>query len=533
MSMRRVEMHRLQELVRLHRMGTGAREVARMLHMSPNTEREYRHALEAEGLLTGSLDELETLELLRAAVERQLPVDAPPQMVSTVAPAIRDKIGELGKKGLKPQAIYDRLRLEDSKFDTSFWAVRGVWRKWRNDRGVQAEDVAIPVDTEPGEIAQVDFGYVGKLYDAANGVLRKAWVFVMVLAFSRRMVVRIVFDQKIETWLRLHVEAFAELGGVVETVVPDNLKAAVIRAAFGVDGAASLNRSYRELARHYHLKIDPAPIYAPKKKGKVESAVKYVKRNFFVGRDTNDADDTKRELVRWVDEIANKRIHGTTHRRPIELFAEERDALKPLPERRFELVTWYQARVHQDSHLTFANRLYSAPWTHIGQELWLRATTSSVVIYNDDDEIVATHARGGRRVRSTIEAHLPEDRAAWRHRSRPYWEQRADKIAPEVGAYARAIFDVDDTLSMLRTVQSIVTHLEKFPVERAVASCLRAHHYGSYTYGVIKNILRQGLDLKPVTSTPTSGPLPAPRFARPIGELLHRTDTDEDSHDHN
>ena len=64
MSMRRVEMHRLQELVRLHRMGTGAREVARMLHMSPNTEREYRHALEAEGLLAGSLDELETLELL-------------------------------------------------------------------------------------------------------------------------------------------------------------------------------------------------------------------------------------------------------------------------------------------------------------------------------------------------------------------------------------------------------------------------------------------------------------------------------------
>ncbi|MDQ3364258.1 MAG: hypothetical protein M3680_02355 [Myxococcota bacterium] len=137
---------------------------------------------------------------------------------------------------------------------------------------------------------------------------------------------------------------FAELGGVVGTIVPDNLKAAVIRAAFGVDGAASLNRSYRELARHYNLKIDPAPIYAPKKKGKVESAVKYVKRNFFVGRDSTDADETKRELVRWVDEIANKRHHGTTHRRPIDMFADEHGALKTLPERRFELVTWYQAR---------------------------------------------------------------------------------------------------------------------------------------------------------------------------------------------
>lgn len=532
MSMRRVEMHRLEELVRLHRMGTGAREVARILGMSPNTERAYRQALEAEGLLAGPVDELATLDVLRAAVERQLPLAAPPQMVSMVAPAVRDRIGELANKGLKPQAIFDRLRVEDPTFDTSFWSIRSVWRKWRKDRGVRAEDVAIPVETEPGEIAQVDFGYVGKLYDAASGVLRKAWVFVMVLAFSRRMVVRIVFDQKIETWLRLHVEAFAELGGVVGTMVPDNLKAAVIRAAFGVDGAASLNRSYRELARHYHLKIDPAPIYAPKKKGKVESAVKYVKRNFFVGRDSHDADDTKRALVTWVDEIANKRIHGTTHRRPIEMFAEEREALQPLPERRFEIVTWYQARVHQDSHVSFGQRLYSAPWTLIGQELWLRATASAVVIYNDTDEIVATHERGGRQVRSTIDAHLPEDRAAWRHRSRPYWEQRADQIAPEVGAYARAVFDVDDTLSMLRTVQSIVTHLEKFPVERAIASCLRAHHFGSYTYGVIKNILRQGLDLRPITSTrTTSSALPAPRFARPIGELLHHTD--EDSHEHN
>ncbi len=531
MCMRRVEMHRLQELVRLHRMGTGAREVARMLRMSPNTERDYRRALEAEGLLAGPLDDLATLEVLRAAVERQLPLVAPPQMVSPIAPEVRDKICELAKKKLKPQAIYDRLRLEDASFDASFWSVRGVWRKWRKDRGIAAEDVAIPVDTEAGEIAQVDFGYVGKLYDAVNGILRKAWAFVMVLAFSRRMVVRIVFDQKIETWLRLHVEAFAEIGGVVETVVPDNLKAAVIRAAFGVDGAASLNRSYRELAKHYNLKIDPAPIYAPKKKGKVESAVKYVKRNFFVGRDHNDADDTKRELQRWVDEIANKRIHGTTHRRPIDLFVEEEGALKPLPERKLDFVIWHQARVHHDSHLSFEHRLYSAPWTLMNQELWLRVTASSVVIYNAAEEIVATHSRRGRGVRSTNDAHLPEERTAWRHRSRPYWEQRADKIAPEVGTYAREVFDSDDVLSMLRTVQSIVTHLEKFPVERAVATCLRAQHYGSHTYGVIKNILRQGLDLQPIASPPLGSPLPAPRFARPIGELLHRTD--EDSHEHN
>jgi transposase len=517
-------MDRLQELVRLHRMGTGAREVARMLGMSPNTERSYREALKTEQLLEGVADDIPPLDVLRAAVERQLPVVAPPQMVST-ADSVRDKIIELAKKGLKARAIYDRLRLEDAELTASYWAVRSVWRQWRKERGVVAADVAIPVDTAPGEIAQVDFGYVGKLYDAASGMLRKAWVFVLVLAFSRRLVARIVFDQKIETWLRVHVEAFAELDGAPATVVPDNLKAAVVRAAFGVDGAASLNRSYRELARHYGIKIDPAPIYAPKKKGKVESSVKYVKASFFAARDGADAEDTRRELQRWIDEIANTRTHGTTHRRPIDLFAEESEALRAIPERRFELVTWHQARVHQDSHVVFDKRLYSVPWRLIGQHVWLRASASSIVVFAADVR-VAMHDRRGRSARSTCDEHLPEERAPWRHRSRAYWEERADRIAPVVGEYIRAVFDSDDVLSMLRTVQAIVTHLEKFPVERAIATCTRAQHFASYRYGTIKNILRDGLDLSPVVTTPSSssGTLAAPRFARTIDELVDRAE---------
>ncbi len=87
----------------------------------------------------------------------------------------------------------------------------------------------------------------------------------------------------------------------------------------------------------------------------------------------------------------------------------------------------------------------------------------------------------------------------------------------------RAVFDSDDVLSMLRTVQAIVTHLEKFPATRAIAACQRAQHFGSYQYRTIKNILRDGLDLMPL-AMPTSGALEAPRFARSVSELLHRED---------
>ncbi len=514
---KRLEMHRLEEMVRLHRMGTTKHELARMLVMSPNTERVYRGALAAAGLLEGPVDALPSLAELRAAVVAHHPPKLPPQQASTVE-EFRERIEALMVKGLKPRAIYERFRLEDPAFRGSYPAIKRLWRAMKKARGVQAKDVAIPVDTAPGSVAQVDFGYVGKLYDPATKTLRKAWCFVMVLGFSRHMIVRVVFDQKIETWLALHVEAFAELGGVIETVVPDNLKAAVIRAAFAVDGSTELNRSYRELARFYGFKVDPTPPYDAPKKGKVEAGVKYVKGNFFAGREESDVEELRPELARWTRDIAGMREHGTTHQRPLDVFsAVEKAALLPLPAKPYELVIWKKARLHTDCHLAFGKRLYSAPWTLIGQSLWVRATKSIVAIFAVDDERVATHDRNGPGLRSTVEAHLPEHRRDLRHRSFSYWEERAAGMGDEVASYIHEVFTSDEVLSQLRVVQAIVTHLEKFPVARARAACARASFFGNYTYQGICNILRRALDLQPmpVSATPPSPANDvAPRFAR-------------------
>ena len=98
--------------------------------------------------------------------------------------------------------------------------------------------------------------------------------------------------------------------------------------------------------------------------------------------------------------------------------------------------------------------------------------------------------------RRTVEEHLPEGRGDYRQRSRAYWEERADAIDPEVGAYVREIFASDDVLYQLRTVQAIVRHLETFPRERARGAAQRARLYANYTYGSIKKILREALDLE-------------------------------------
>jgi hypothetical protein len=175
--------------------------------------------------------------------------------------------------------------------------------------------------------------------------------------------------------------------------------------------------------------------------------------------------------------------------------------------------------VHANSHLVFGPREYSAPWTLIGQRLWVRATPDSVCIYANDDR-VATHDRRGPGPRSTIESHLPEYRRDLRHRSREHWLSRARVMGETVEAFIAEVFGSEDVLSKLRVVQAIVTLLEKHPASRAVAACERARFYGNHSYGGVRDILRQGLDQQPLPAPLFPDPPDRPRFSRVPGRSL-------------
>lgn len=522
MTARIVEMHRLQELVRLHRLKVGAREVCRLLGMGRSTEARYRELLARAGLLAGDPTDLPTLEVIRAATTTAITAVAGQQEVSSVEPW-REHIVPMVERGAGARAIRNCLRLSHPEFTCSESAVKRFVARLRRERGITADDVVIRVETGPGEVAQVDFGYVGRIYDSRVGQRRKTWAFVMTLGFSRRQFVHLVHDQRVETWLHCNILAFEYFGGVPAAVVPDNLKAAVIRCAFAVDGDTTLNRSYVELARYYRFLVDPTPPRSPEKKGKVEAGVKYVKSSFVAPRDLDalGIDGTAMELSRWQREIADVRIHGTTYERPIDLFErEERCALKALPPMRFEMVVWKQATVHPDAHVVFDKRFYSVPFTLIGQRVWIQAKGRTIAIFANDQR-VATHTIPDRGNRSTIESHLPQERAPWRHRSQSYWQARAASLGMDVDELVKAIFASQDGLSKLRVVQSIVTHLEPFPPERRNAACRRALEFGNYTYQGIKQILLKGLDREPLPSQQhlKFGALDRPRFSRAPSEF--------------
>lgn len=510
-------MHRLQELVRLHRQGTSVREASRLLGMSRNTAGGYVTALRAAGLLEGAVEALPEL----AELKRALPANLPPQQTSSIevwAPRVR----ELLAGGAQPRGIYDLLRTTEPAFVGSLSAVKRLCARLDREVGPRPADVAIPVETAAGEVAQVDFGYVGYLLDPALQVQRKAWVFVMVLAHSRHLFAKIVFDQRAETWQQLHVAAFAAFGGVPRVIVPDNLKAAVIRAAFALGDDPGLHRGYVDLARHYGFKVDPAPPRDPEKKGKVEAGVKYVGNNFVATLPEGlDIDAANERLRLWTREVAGKRVHGTTHRRPLDVFeAEEKAALLPLPPRPYVPVVWKKARVHTDSHVIFDKRLYSVPYRFLHRDAWVRATPDAVVVYVDDER-VATHDRRGPVLRSTVDDHLPTERVALRHRGEDFWTRRAGHIGGAVEELAREIFALESVLNPLRTVQAIVTLLEKYPKDRANNAAKRAQHFGTRTYRGLVDMLRKGLDFEPLPpELPLPNPPSNPRFARDIARML-------------
>ena len=510
-------MDKLRELVRLHRKGMSKRTIARVLRMSPSTEQKYRKQLNEAGLLYGDVDQLPELDVLVSACKGT--IVTPRQEQSSVADW-RTRIATMVTEGIQPTAIHQVLIEEKTGFNGSLSAVKRLVIQLAKERGARPEDVAIPVETPPGEIAQVDFGYVGFVVDPALGRPRKAWLFVMVLGCSRHMYCKVVFDQSTETWLGLHVEAFAFFGGVPKVIVPDNLKAAVIRAAFGADDVVSENRAYRELARHYDFVIDPTPPRSPEKKGKVERSVQYVRNAFFEPRKFIDVDDLNRRLAIWVVETAGTRRHGTTGKKPLEHFETiERSALQALPAKRFEPVTWRTLIVQRDCCVRFHEERWSVPFRLVGQQILLRATRHTVEVYADDYR-VATHDRTapGPHIQ---DAHLPEGRRDERHRDRGHWEGRADAISADVvGVFVRAVMDRDDVQRPLRRVASILRLLEAVPRERAIATCMRAAYFGAYDAETVRKILSSGMDGQPLPSTTPMAPSFIPRFAREASSFL-------------
>jgi hypothetical protein len=328
--------------------------------------------------------------------------------------------------------------------------------------------------------------------------MRRAWAFVMTLCFSRHQYVEFVFDQSVPTWLGLHRRAFEWFGQIPRRLIIDNPKCAITNACIR---DPLVQRSYAECAEGYQFKIDPCPPADPAKKGIVEAGVKYVKGNFLATRSFRDMADLNAQARRWVMEEAGVRIHGTTRERPLDLFAVEKPLMQPLPAVAPDLGSWHRLILHRDCHVKFNYSLYSAPFTLVGETLWLRATDMTVSIFQDY-RLVATHLRcrspGGRR---TNPDHLPPEARSFFAHDRHWCLAQAAKIGPRCAALIEHLLS-DRILERLRSAQNVLRLADTFGPRRLEAACIRALTHAAPSYRTVKSILTGGFDRLPL---PTSG----------------------------
>jgi len=370
---------------------------------------------------------------------------------------------------------------------------------------------------KPGEVMEVDFGYLGITYDPDSARNRKTYLFSGRLRFSRLAYREIVFDQTGRTFFLCHIHSFEYFGGVAGKTVPDNLKAAVIGASFE---DPLVNRSYRELAEHYSFLIDPCAPYCARHKGGVESDVKYVKGNFWPifkerqrkkGRTIPYANELREELDRWTQEVSEVRVIRGVGETPRHLFEEqERSTLNPLPPTRWDPVSWAEPSVGTDWRVQFEKAFYTVPYQYIGSTVQVLGNSSTVRIYFDYKEIALHHRAKKLWDIERKSEHAPPHQEEYLNATRESLLRWAQRLGGAVGQVAELIFS-DKAVDGMRPVRALIRLADTYSVERLQNACLRTLLYRTPTYQSVKNILAKGLDL-----------LPAAQPAGPSGQLHFR-----------
>ena len=338
---------------------------------------------------------------------------------------------------------------------------------------------------DPGECAQVDWGSAG-LVQVGN-TQRRLSFFVMVLAYSRMMYVEFVLSEAQDQFLSCHEHAFEYFGGVPRSVMIDNLKAGVLSHPLGQK--AVFHPKYVDFANHYGFKISACNVRAPNEKGRVENGVGYVKKNFLNGlaRDCFDAINPAAQF--WLDTIANPRIHGTTHKKPIEMFNEERPELLKLTHTPYDVGVSRSVTVSSQFRITFETNTYSVPAEYASKRVLLRVYPDKLIVYHEHN-LVAEHLRIYDRRKDILN---PDHQRKLLQQKRKARDQQHLKhlmrLSPRADEYVRQL--QHRRLNAIVHIRKIIALSEIYGEKETARAIEDAIEFHAYSSEYIANILQQ------------------------------------------
>jgi transposase len=350
-------------------------------------------------------------------------------------------------------------------------------------------EVTIRLDHQPGDKVQVDFSDGVWLTDRATGKKTLTQLFLGVLPFSSHVFGEFVLDQKLPTFIGLNERMFSYFGGVTPYLVLDNLKSGVHRAhLYDPD----LNPTYCDFANHMGFAVLPARPRKPRDKGSGETHIGVLQRDFYQRvRDQvfYSLEELNAVLRRYLEHLTQEvmKDYGVSR---AQRFAAEKQHLKPLPPRCFELSEWRSAKVHPDCHIQVEKNFYSVPFVYVGQRLRVRLSEKMVEVFNEDCQPLAAHGRlHGTGKFSTFDAHYPEHKLSVARFEVRHGQQQAQKLGPNVEKLVEQLFSTAHPLRHLRRVQGILRLVKSHPItpEALDHACQQAITFNKTRLAYIKD----------------------------------------------
>src|SRR5210317_788023 len=410
--------------------------------------------------------------------KRYLPRKSTPRK-SKLDPFKNDILRMIEKHPYTAAQIFQRIKQDG--FDGGITIVEDYVRRFRPAK----TKAYLKLVFAPGECAQVDWGSYATV--RVGSTTRRLSFFVMVLCHSRMMYVEFTVSQTMEHFLGCHQNAFDWFGAVPGKVMVDNLKSAVLKRIVGKDPV--FNPKYLDFANHHGFTIAPCAVGKGNEKGRVESGVGYVKKNFLAGLDIPDFNTLNPAVIHWLNTVANVRLHGETGKRPVDRFQRERQSMTQLPPHAYDIATIDQVRASRQFRVAVDGNRYSVPAEYAGAPLTLKTYPDRLCIYHRE-KLIARHVRNYDRKK---DFELPDHRKALLAQRRKARDQkivmRFVSLSDKADNYYRQL--EQRRMNPLHHIRQIVALSEIYgdqAVQRAIED---AFAFQAFSCEYIANLLEQ------------------------------------------
>lgn len=271
--------------------------------------------------------------------------------------------------------------------------VRALREKYEIPKTVETRAYEAIPDPPMGQQAQVDFGQTKQ--KTSDGKEVRLNFISFVLSHSRYKYVEWL-DRPFTTKdvIRTHENAFQRFGGIPYEMVYDQDALILVSENAGdliLTGEFQAYRESRKLNLFMCRKSDP------ESKGRIENVVGFVKKNFAKNRIFHNIETWNERSNAWLERTGNGKVHNTTKKRPVEVFALEKQHLRPVATKitLSSIDSSITRTVRKDNTIIYLSNRYSVPLGTYNKhkEVYIEATRENRLIVREEKggPVIADH----------------------------------------------------------------------------------------------------------------------------------------------